>query len=190
MDVGHSLFEEIISLENLLLAWKEFRKGKRSKPDVQEFEHNLEDNLFGLHRELKNQVYRHGPYKRFTIHDPKYRIIHKATVRDRVVHHAVFRTLYSIFDESFIFDSYSCRLGKGTHEAVTQLTRFAMSVSRNFRGRCFALKCDVSQFFASMDHALLKKFAGRRIADVKVLKLIEMIIGSFGTSESRERERE
>jgi hypothetical protein len=53
--ICHNIFEEIISLENLFLAWQEFRCGKRKKPDVQEFEFNLEDNLFQLHFELKNK---------------------------------------------------------------------------------------------------------------------------------------
>jgi len=109
-----NLFNEIIDLENLFLAWREFRRGKRGKFDVQIFERNLEDNLFILHQELKSGTYRHGDYTSFYITDPKLRKIHKATVRDRVLRHAIYRVLYPIFDKSFIYDSYSCRLDKGT----------------------------------------------------------------------------
>lgn len=107
-NVCHSIFDEIISLENLFLAWREFREGKRKKPDVQKFEFDLEDKLFQLHRELKDKTYKHSHYTAFNVCDPKLRRIHKACVRDRVLHHAIFRIIYPIFDKTFIFDSYSC----------------------------------------------------------------------------------
>src|SRR3989344_2406155 len=144
--ISHSIFEEIISLENLFLAWKEFKKGKSKKKDIQEFEFNLEDNLFQLHQELKDKIYRHSPYTAFYITDPKLRHIHKACVRDRILHHAVFRILYPIFDRQFIFDSYSCRLGKGTHRAITRLKSFCQKLSQNNSRNIFALKCDIKKF--------------------------------------------
>ena len=77
-------YEYIISLENLLEAWKEFIKGKRKKKDVQEFQQRLMDNIFELHRDLSHHIYHHGSYQAFAINDPKPRSIHKATVRDRL----------------------------------------------------------------------------------------------------------
>ena len=82
----------MVSVESLLNAWDEFKKrGKRKKRDVQVFELRLEDNLFRLHRDLKNKRYKHGQYVGFYIRDPKVRHIHKAGVRDRIVHHALFK---------------------------------------------------------------------------------------------------
>src|SRR3989344_7087475 len=132
-----NLFDQIISYENLFLAWKEFRSGKRKKVDVQAFERHLEDNLFELHCQLKNKTYCHGSYSSFYINDPKLRNIQKAMVRDRVLHHAIYRILYPIFDRTFIFDSYSCRLGKGTHKAVKRLDNFIRKVSKNYTAPCF-----------------------------------------------------
>jgi retron-type reverse transcriptase len=179
MLVGHNWFEKIISLENLFSSWQEFRRGKRQKLDVQFFEWRLEDNLFRLNFELENGFYRHGSYQSFRISDPKPRLIHKATVRDRVVHHAVCRILYPLFDKNFIFDSYSCRLDKGTHRAVDRLALFLDNVSRHNRQTVFAAKCDIKKFFASVDHEILEKLLRRRIADVKVEKLLGNIISSF-----------
>ncbi|MCX6809817.1 MAG: reverse transcriptase/maturase family protein [Candidatus Berkelbacteria bacterium] len=175
-------FLEIISLENLLLAWREFRRGKRNKPDVQIFERNLEDNLFALHQELEEKTYRHGDYTSFYIRDPKLRLIHKATVRDRVLHHAVYRVLYPIFDKSFIYDSYSCRLKKGTHKAVDRLESFAKKVSKDYSDKCFILKCDVRKFFASVNHEVLYLLLGNKIQDKNVIWLLREIIGSFATN--------
>jgi RNA-directed DNA polymerase len=130
-------------------AWEEFRRGKGSRKDVQEFEWRLEQNILSLCRDLRAHSYRHGPYSAFTICDPKQRRIHKATVRDRVLHHAVFSALNPIFEPTFIAHSFSCREGKGTHKAVSALEKWLRQVSRNYRYPCFALKCDIHQFFAS-----------------------------------------
>lgn len=170
-------------MENLLLSWFEFRKDKSGKLDVQIFERYLEDNLFALHSDLKNKLYRHQAYTSFIIQDPKRRDIHKATVRDRIVHHAIFRVLYPIFDPSFIFDSYSCRLNKGTHKAVDRLEQFVKNVSRNYTRPCFALKCDIAKFFSSIDHNFLKNLIARRITDTQTMSLLENIIDSFEAPE-------
>ncbi len=90
-------FEEIISLENLLLAWKEFVVGKKMRKDVLEFEQHLMKNIISLHQSLVSKNYRHADYEAFKINDPKPRDIHKATVRDRLLHHAIYRILYSFF---------------------------------------------------------------------------------------------
>src|SRR3989338_4584078 len=111
-------FEKIISVDNLLLAWTEFVRGKRNRKDVQEFQLHIMDNVLSLHQDLKNLTYKHGGYQAFKISDPKPRDIHKANVRDRLLHHAIYRVLYPYFDKKFICDSFSCRLNKGTHKAT------------------------------------------------------------------------
>jgi len=163
----------------LFLAWKEFKKGKNSKPDVQEFEFNLEDNIFQLRDDLKTKLYQHNPYTSFYVIDPKLRHIHKACVRDRVLHHAIFRVLYPIFDRNFLYDSYSCRLGKGTHRAVNRLEDFARKLSRNNHRIAYALKCDVRKFFDSINKTILTSIIANKIKDSDSLWLISKILNSF-----------
>ncbi len=187
------MFEQIISLENLLSAWNRFKCGKRRNEDVQLFERHLEDNLFRLNYELKTGIYKHRPYQMFQIFDPKHRIIHKAEVRDRVMHHAIYRVLEPIFEPSFIFDSYSCRVGKGTHKAVSRLETFTRKVSQNGTRTCWALKCDIRKFFNNIDHEILLKQIEKKISDKKTLQLVKGIISSFPNVDNflkRERERE
>jgi len=143
-------YQYIISVDNLLLAWQEFLRGKRNRRDVQEFERDLMANIFALHRDLANKTYQHAPYHAFNISDPKPRNIHKASVRDRLLHHALYRVLYPFFDKTFIADSYSCRLGKGTHRAMNQFRAFARKASRNHTRTVWVLKCDIRKFFASI----------------------------------------
>jgi len=170
---------DIISVENLLAAWREFLKGKRNKPDVQMFQYRLLDNILSLHDDLKQKTYRHGDYYAFAINDPKPRSIHKATVRDRLLHHAIYRVLYPFFDTTFIADSYSCRLKKGTHKAIAQFRKFGYQVSKNNTKTCWVLKCDVRKFFASVDQQILFDILGQYIPDVDILWLIGQVVGSF-----------
>ena len=177
-------FQKIAAMENLLEAWREFRRGKRGKRDVQELSLNLMDNLFSLRDDLIHHTYRHGGYQAFNISDPKPRNIHKATVRDRVLHHAIHRVLYPFFDKMFIADSFSCRLGKGTHKAINRLRSFAYIVSKNNTRTCWVLKCDIQKFFASIDHETLKDILKRRIEDGDALWLLDKVIDSFHTKEN------
>ncbi|MCX6781238.1 MAG: reverse transcriptase domain-containing protein, partial [Candidatus Magasanikbacteria bacterium] len=154
IQLGH-IFEEIISVENLCAAWGEFLNGKRGKADVQEFGRRLADNIVQLHSDLADGSYRHGGYYAFRIADPKPREIHKASVRDRLVHHAIYRILYPFFDRTFIADSFSCRDGKGVHRALRRFDCMARSVSQNHHRTAWILKCDIRKFFASINHEIL-----------------------------------
>lgn len=174
-------FDSIISVENILEAWKEFIRDKRKRKDVQEFERNLMHNIFSLHNDLKHKRYRHGGYQAFKINDPKPRDIHKASVRDRLLHHAIYRILYPYFDKLFIYDSYSCRLGKGAHRAINRFRDFFRKVSRNNTQTCWVLKCDIRKFFASIDHDILKKILAKHIRDVDILWILNQVIGSFSS---------
>ncbi len=174
-------FDDIISIENLFQAWNEFKKGKRNRKDVQVFELNLEDNLFDLYESLKNKAYKHGSYKDFYVSDPKRRHIHKACVSDRIIHHLFYKYLYEIFDETFICDSYSCRVGKGAHKGVKRLYVFARKISKNYTRNCWVLKCDVKKFFAMVDHEILLNLLSERMADRDILDLLMDVIRSFNS---------
>ncbi len=167
----------------MLISWREFLKGKKKRTDVAEFSLNFMDNILELHAELADKLYQHGGYQSFKINDPKVRDIHKASVRDRLVHHAIYRILYPYFDNKFIFDSYSCRIDKGTHRAMNRFRNFALKVSKNNTRTCWVLKCDIKKFFASIDHEILIEILGRFIGDTGVLLLIKQIVGSFNAED-------
>lgn len=174
-------YDSVISSGNLLEAWKEFLKGKRSKKDVQEFSINLIDNLFALHNDLLHHTYKHGGYQAFSIYDPKPRNVHKASVRDRLLHHAIYRILYPFFDKKFIADSYSCRLNKGTYKAINRFREFIYKVSENNTRTCWVLKCDVKKFFANIDHDILIRILREYIFDENIISLLGNVIVSFSS---------
>ena len=174
-------FEELVDMENLIDGWQEFLKGKKNKKDVQEFQFHLMDNILSLHRDLINGNYKHGGYECFKINDPKPRDIHKALVSDRLLHHAVYLKLYPFFDKTFIEDSFSCRIGKGSHKAINRFREFSYIVSKNHTKICWTLKCDIKKFFASINQTILIKILDERISDKKIVGLLKEIIGSFNS---------
>ena len=180
----NNFFEQIISLENLFSAWEEFLCGKKKRKDVAEFSMKLSENVFSLHEDLLNKTYVHGPYHAFNISDPKPRSIHKATVRDRLLHHAIYRILYPYFDKKFIYDSYSCRNLKGTHRALDRFTHFSRKVSENNTKTVWVLKCDVRKFFASIDHAVLLNTLKSFDLGRDTLRLLHRVIISFNSGVS------
>src|ERR1035437_1233000 len=174
-------YDTITTTEKLLKSWQEFLHDKKDRKDVILFQAKLMDNIFDLQNDLKNKIYTHGVYYAFNISDPKPRIIHKATVRDRLLHHLIYQELYEYFDSKFIHDSYSCRLEKGTHKAINRFRDFFRKVSRNNTKTCFVLKCDIRKFFANIDHDILKTILSKCLFDTDILRLLSQVIDSFNS---------
>lgn len=141
------------------------------------------DNLVLMQNDLSDRKYRHGAYEAFKVNDPKPRDIHKASVRDRLLHHAIYRVLYPLFDKTWISDSYSCRKQKGTHKAVDTFRRYAYKVGKNNTRTCWVLQCDLKKFFASIDHLTLMQIFIIKIADKDVQALITEVVSSFYSTE-------
>jgi len=171
-----NLYGSICSFENLWRAAREARRGKRKRPDVLHFWHELEGRLVHLRDELAEQSYTPGAYRSFYIHDPKKRLISAAPFRDRIVHHALCRVIEPLFERGFIHASYANRPGKGTHTALDHCTL----ALRRYR---YVLKCDIEKYFPSIDHALLFERIARKIKCRDTLALIERIIAASNAQE-------
>ena len=161
----------VTAFDNLYQAYLRARRGKRDRPAVRDFEFALEAELLQLQAELSDGGYRPGGYRLFQIYDRKPRLIAAAPFRDRVAHHAVMGVIEPTLDRRFIHDSYACRVGKGVHAAVRRYQQWA-------RTHAYVLKLDVSRYFPSIDHGLLKAKLRRRIKDVGVLNLLDRMIDS------------
>ena len=168
-----SLFNQIVSYENVRLAWLKARKGKRSKPVVRNFYKNVNLNLEKVQKNLKSNPPVLSSYTQFTIFDPKERVISVVPFVDRVMHHAIMNVLEPVFERQFIFHAYACRKGKGSHKAVN----YAFKKARNYK---YFLKLDVRKYFDNIDHTVLKKLLSKIIKDVECLNLLFSLIDSYG----------
>lgn len=114
------LWSQIVTFDNLYLAYTKARLGKRTRQSVANFSYHLEEALIDLQRELVNGRYPPGGYRQFIIRERKPRLISAAPFRDRVVHHALMNVLEPELDKRFYYHSYACRKDKGVHRAVDQ----------------------------------------------------------------------
>lgn len=163
------LWEKIISFDNLLLAYKKARKSKRNRKEVAYFSLELEKELFIIQTALQNKVWKPCPYRVFTIYERKPRQISAAPFRDRVVHHALLNVVEPLLDKKFIFDTHACRKRHGVHLAVKRYQEWSKT-------HAYALKLDISRYFPSIDHIILKQQLSQRIKDQNVLWLFNTII--------------
>lgn len=152
-------------------------RGKRKRPDVARFLHNLEPKLCVLQQELEDGNYHPDPYRTFWICDPKQRQISAASFRDRVVHHALTRVLEPVFERRFTQYSFASRKGFGQHRAL-ELAREACGRYR------YVLKGDIRKYFPSIDHEILKDLIARVIKCRRTLELAGRIID--GSNEQEE----
>lgn len=164
-----NLYTRIITFENLLNAAKKSMRGKKSKNSVITFNFNLEAELILLHQQLVDKTYQPRPYSQFEVIEPKVRKICSSDFRDRVVHHAICNLVEPIFEARSIKDSYACRVGKGSHQAVSRCQEFSRKYS-------YYLKCDIKKFFESIDHQVLKKILRRLFKDQDLLWILDKII--------------
>lgn len=142
-------------LEELYEAYREARKNKRNTRSQLQFELNLEANLVGLAKELKNKSYQVGRSSCFVVFNPVQREIFAADFRDRVVHHFLVRRVGGAVEKNLIYDSYSCRKGKGTLFGVQRFHHHAKSCTANFTQPAWILKLDVQGYFMNIPRDLL-----------------------------------
>lgn len=173
------LYPQVYEFANLYQAYRAARKAKRDRVAVASFEFDLEHNLLELQRELCEQTYQPGSYHNFIILEPKRRLVSAAPFRDRVVHHALCNVIEPIWEPRFIYHSYACRVGKGTHRALDQCHAWVRQYRYGFHG-------DVVKYFPSIDHAILRGLLARRIADRQTLWLIDQFIQSGAGIQSGE----
>ena len=184
-----NLYPKLCSYKNLELAFKKASKGKNKMPYVIEFKKNLRENLLELKRELELETYRPSKLTKFTVRDPKTRLIRKSIFKDRIVHHDIVNILEPIYEARFITDNYANRLNKGTISALEKLDKFKRKVSKNGKLvphaltnnmiKGYVFKADIRKFFDSINQAKMIEILKRKIKDEKIIWLVIKILKNF-----------
>jgi retron-type reverse transcriptase len=175
ISAGDGLFHRITDFAELYDAYVRARAGKRDQPIVARFTADLESELISIQNELLWRTWQPGHYEAFEVHEPKKRMIYAPAFRDRVVHHSIHAALSPLWERVFHPRSYACRVAKGTHVGA-DMAQGLIRRSIRRHGIAYALKGDVSQYFASIDHEILKKLLRRRISCAAALWLLDLIV--------------
>lgn len=163
--------------EAVFEAYFDCRKNKRNTLNALKFEKNFESNLFELIDDLKSGNYEPRRSIAFIVTRPVKREIFAADFRDRIVHHLLINRLTPLFEQEFIFDSYSCRVGKGTHFGIRRINDFITSCSQNYSRSCYILKLDIRGFFMHINRKILYDRLQRLIRDGYRESDRELVIG-------------
>ena len=163
------LWDKIVSDENLLLAWRNFRRNHARHPATLKFQSRLEENLAEIRRQLVEGTWEPSDYHQFRVYEPKPRTISAVKVPDRVVHHALCNVCAPLMERRFIEQSYACRAGKGSHAALRRVRELAK------RSRYY-LKVDVKSYFESVRHDILLGIFDRMFRERLVRELARKIV--------------
>lgn len=172
-------FEKIYSFESPYRAYRKARQGKRWKGAAAKFEVNLLEALNLLSYQLRTKKYTMSPYNTFEVYEPKKRVVMSNSYKDKVVQHALCdNVLEPILTRSFIRDNYASQVGKGTHDGLGRLQEFLRRFYRKNGVDGWILKGDISKYFYSIRHDVLKTLIREKITDPDVLWLVDLIIDS------------
>lgn len=172
-------FEKIHSFESLYNAYRKARQGKRWKGAAAKFEVNLLEALNLLSAQIRTKRYTMSPYNTFEVYEPKCRVVMSNSYKDKVVQHSLCdNVLEPILTRSFIRDNYASQVGKGTHYGLDRLQEFMRRFYRKNGIDGWILKGDISKYFYSIRHDVLKTLIREKITDPDVLWLIDLIIDS------------
>lgn len=144
-------------LNDIFAAYYDARRNKRNTESQMKFEMNLEHNLMQLYDELRLRSYRPSPCICFITFDPVQREIFASSFKDRVVHHLLFNYIAPLFETTFIHDSYSCRVGKGTLMGVERFEHHLRSCTQNYTRSAYVLKLDIQGYFMSIPKRELRE---------------------------------
>lgn len=151
----NNLYEKIISIDNLILADNNARKGKSKQYGVQLHINNAEENIQKLHLMLKNMEYKTSEYSTFKVFEPKERDVYRLPYfPDRITHHAIMNILEPIFVSVFSAHTYSCIKKRGIHAAA----RAVQNALKDVPNTTYCLKLDIRKFYPSVDHDILNSY--------------------------------
>jgi len=139
---------------------------------------DFEIRLINIAHYLKNQTYKPKKYHSFLVYEPKRRLISAPAFIDRIIHHAIIQVIEPVFDSQFIPNSFACRRGKGTHYGMLRVADTYKILAQKYQ-IFYALKCDIKNYFASIDHEILLKLLSETISCPKTVNLLKTIVGSY-----------
>ena len=176
-----NLYENIYKPENIKACYREVMRNTKNKRQVYKLQNNADNVIRTIYEELKNEKYVVGKYNVFIIYEPKQRKIVSQGMKDKIVNHLIAREiLYPAILPCLVPFNVASRPGMGTKKALEYLERYRRQFAAK-NEKYFMLKCDISRFFLSIDHKILKKKVRRRIKDPRALKIVFNVIDSYST---------
>lgn len=176
-----NLYENTYKPENIRACYYEVMHNTRNKRQVHQLQKNADKVLHNIYEELKDEKYVVGKYNIFVIYEPKQRVIVSQGMKDKIVNHLIAREiLYPAILPCLVPYNVASRPGMGTRKALEYMDRYRKEFSKKYE-KYYILKCDISRFFLSINHRILKKKLRKKIKDPKALKIVFDVIDSHNS---------
>ena len=173
-----NLYQNIYRPENIKACYYEVVNNTKNKRQVFQLQKKADTVIRNIYDELKNEKYVVGKYNMFVIYEPKQRIIVSQGMKDKIVNHLIAREiLYPALLSCLVPYNVASRPTMGTRKALEYMDKYRKEFSAKSK-KYYILKCDISQFFLSIDHKILKKKLRKKIKDPKALKIVFDVICS------------
>lgn len=171
-----NLYEQICSMDNIVAAHANAKRGKMHYQEVQDVEASIDTYVRQIQTLLTTKTFKTSEYVIFTKTDSgKARKIYRLPYfPDRIVHHCIMQVLEPIWMKTLIADTYSSIKKRGIHKGVKRIKKALKDVNNTQ----YCLKLDIRKFYPSIDHEILKSIIRKKIKDPDVLSLLDEIIDS------------
>lgn len=175
-------FDKCITFDSLYAGLKASCRGVRWKDSVIRYENNALKNTHNLKKDIENGKYQIQKYQTFEIFEPKRRVIVATRIRDRQFQHSlVDNCVYKELTRHFVADNCACQLGRGVDYCLDRMTKHLRRYYTENRqsNEGFFLKCDIEDYFGSIDHEIASQMLRKYIKDPEVQKELDRIIASY-----------
>lgn len=173
-----NLYSQIYNFENILDAFNEVCRNTKNKRHIENLKEYKCIYISRIHSILESKTYHPGSCNIFIIHEPKKRRIVSLSMQDKIINHLVARhILYPAILPCLLDVNVASRKGLGTSRGLELANEFHRICKVKYKNY-YILKCDISKFFASIDHSILKNKLKKRIKDKDALNIVYDIIDS------------
>lgn len=174
----NNLYKETYDLDNIINMTNKVCCKVRNKNKVEKFELYKSEHIINIKNRLKNKNIILDKYNIFMITDPKCRIVMSQEIEDKIINHLVAEyILVKTFENKYPESMCATRIGKGTHYGIKLLKKYLNEMKSKY-DNFYILKLDISKYFYSIDHEVLKKIVSSKIKDQDSLNIINNIIDS------------
>ena len=174
----NNLYNKTYELNNIIEMTDKVLKKVRNKKMVDKFETYKMEHILNIKYRLESGKNLISKYNIFLIKDPKYRIIMSLNIEDKIINHLISKyILEATFEDKFTDSMVATRIGKGTSCGIKLLRKYLNSMKKKYNN-FYILKIDISKYFYSIDHEVLKRILNKKIKDKKSLNAINGIIDS------------
>lgn len=174
-----NLYNNMCSIKKIEESFNEVCRNTRNKRKVETFKEYKCLYISRIYSMLENRKYKTGKYNIFKIYEPKERIIISQNMQDKVINHLVTRQiLYPAIFPCLIAENVASREKMGTKKGLEYYYKYIRNCRIQYE-KFYILKCDISKYFASIDHTILKQKVRKRIKDKEAIKIVDDIIDSY-----------